>query len=66
MEKIFVTPKPGLLVRHEHGPALNPAGETVERTAYWLRRERDGDVTLAPVPVPEPEPLPAAASRAGR
>lgn len=50
MEKIFATPKPGVLVRHEDGRALNPAGEVVERTSYWLRRERDGDATLGPVP----------------
>ena len=47
MEKVFATPKEGVLVRHENGKPLDPAGEAVDRTSYWLRRERDGDVTLA-------------------
>lgn len=50
MDKIFATPKEGVLVRHETGKALDVAGEAVERTSYWLRRERDGDVTLSAVP----------------
>ena len=50
MEKVFATPKEGVLVRHENGKALDPAGETVERNSYWLRRERDGDVTLTAAP----------------
>lgn len=47
MNKVFVAPKPGVLVRHENGKPLDAAGESVDRSAYWLRRERDGDVTLA-------------------
>ena len=50
MEKVFATPKEGVLVRHENGKALDVAGEPVERTSYWLRRERDGDVTLTSAP----------------
>lgn len=50
MDKIFATPKEGVLVRHETGKALDVVGEAVERTSYWLRRERDGDVTLSAVP----------------
>lgn len=50
MEKVFVIPKPGVLVRHENGKPLDAAGEAVDRSAYWLRRERDGDVTIGPVP----------------
>lgn len=50
MEKVFATPKEGVLVRHENGKALDVAGEPVERTSYWLRRERDGDVALTAVP----------------
>lgn len=46
MEKVFATPKEGVLVRHENGKPLDVAGESVERTSYWLRRERDGDVVL--------------------
>lgn len=47
MTKIFVTPAEGVLVRHENGKRLDPIGETVDRSAYWLRRERDGDVTIS-------------------
>lgn len=57
MEKVFATPKEGVLVRHENGKPLDAAGEAVERTSYWLRRERDGDVTLtdtAAITVGEP------------
>ena len=50
MEKVFATPKEGVLVRHENGKPLDPVGEPVERNSYWLRRERDGDVTLTELP----------------
>ena len=50
MAKVFATPKEGVLVRHENGKPLDAAGESVERNSYWLRRERDGDVTLTGVP----------------
>lgn len=46
MPKVFAVPKEGVLVRHESGKPLDPAGESVDRTSYWLRRQRDGDVTL--------------------
>lgn len=61
MEKIFATPKEGVLVRHENGKPLDPAGEAVERNSYWLRRERDEDVTFGPVPPADAEPAPEAA-----
>lgn len=61
MEKVFATPKEGVLVRQENGKPLAAEGEPVERNSYWLRRQRDGDVTLAPVPPAEPEPTPAPA-----
>ena len=50
--RVIATPKTGVLVRHENGRLLEAAGELVERNAFWLRRERDGDVTLAPEPAP--------------
>lgn len=34
----------GLLVRMPNGERLQEEGETVPRTAYWLRRLKDGDV----------------------
>ena len=56
--KVFATPAPDLIVRHpDTGKPLDAAGEPVDRNAYWLRRERDGDVTLtdtAAITVEEP------------
>lgn len=62
MSKVFATPKEGVLVRHETGKQLDPAGEAVERNSYWLRRERDGDVSLGEVPEAAAEVAPEAAS----
>lgn len=61
MEKVFATPKEGVLVRREDGKQLDPAGEAVERTSFWLRRERDGDVTLGSVPPVDAELAPETA-----
>ena len=37
-----------LIVRNPRtGKRLDPAGETVPRSGYWLRRESDGDVELS-------------------
>ena len=55
MIKIFVKPKANTLVRHETGEPLAEAGEEVERTAYWLGRERDGDVTISAVKAVKPK-----------
>ena len=55
MIKIFVKPKANTLVRAETGEPLAEAGEEVERTAYWLRRERDGDVTISAVKAVKPK-----------
>lgn len=49
MQKFFATPAPGVRVRKEDGSILAEAGEPVVRSAFWLRRERDGDVILKPV-----------------
>lgn len=54
MEKVFATPKPGMRCRKQDGSILAEAGEAVERNAFWLRRERDGDVTLSALPVSAP------------
>lgn len=62
MPKVFATPKEGVLVRHETGKQLESAGEAVERNSYWLRRERDGDVTLGEVPEAAAEVVPEAAA----
>lgn len=59
MEKVLATPKDGVLVRHadgkKRGQPLAADGEAVERNSYWLRRERDGDVTLSALPAVAPE-----------
>ena len=59
--KVFATPAPGLIVRHpDTGKPLDAAGEPVERTSYWLRRERDGDVSLTEIAPTEGEAAPEA------
>jgi hypothetical protein len=67
MPKIFAVPKDGVLVRHANGKPLDTAGETVERDSYWLRRERDGDVTLGEIQADAladvVEPAPAAPAK---
>jgi len=57
MAKILATPAKGMRVRKPDGAVLNPDGEQVERDSFWLRRERDGDVTLSAVPEMAAEPL---------
>jgi hypothetical protein len=65
MGKVFATPKEGVLVRHENGKQLESTGESVDRNSYWLRRERDGDVTLtADVPETAVEAISAPADTA--
>lgn len=44
MDRIFIQPAPGLLVRKPVGGYLAEAGEEVNRDSYWLRRLADGDV----------------------
>lgn len=50
MEKVFVTPAADMRVRKQDGSILAESGEAVERNAFWLRRQRDGDVTLDALP----------------
>lgn len=50
MEKIYATPAAGMRCRKQDGSVLAESGEPVARNAFWLRRERDGDVTLTAVP----------------
>lgn len=47
-ERIHVVPAKGLRVLDPvNRQPLPPEGKEVERSTYWLRRERDGDVTIA-------------------
>lgn len=48
MNRLNVKPVSGRLVRHpETGEPLPAGGLVVPRSPYWLRRVKDGDVTLA-------------------
>ena len=38
-----VKPRAGAKVMKQDGTLLNPNGEEVEKTIYWVRRLRDGD-----------------------
>ena len=42
--------KPEVKVRKPNGEHLSAEGEKVERTAYWVRRLRDGDVVVVTSP----------------
>lgn len=53
-DTVFVKPSPGCKVRKGLGqPFLEDAGEHVERTIYWRRRIRQGDVVVTESPEPE-------------
>jgi hypothetical protein len=54
MPQVKATPINGARVRKPDGAILNAAGEPVERTSFWLRREKDGDVTLEAIAAQEP------------
>ena len=43
---IKVMPREGLQVRSPDGSILPPQGAEVERSSWWIRRERDGDVSI--------------------
>ena len=71
MAQIFVTPKPGLVVRDPATLLVLPAaGALLDDDVHWARRAADGDVTVldeaaraaaAPSPkAPKPAPAPAA------
>lgn len=48
MDNISIKPVLGRLVRHpETGEPIPAEGLVVPRSPYWLRRLKDGDVTLA-------------------
>ena len=49
-ERIFLVPRTGIIVRD---PATNqclpPEGMEIERSSYWIRRIKDGDVSIITV-----------------
>lgn len=47
-EQIFVTPAPGMKVRHpDTKKYIKEAGEHVDRSSYWTRRQIAGEVTIS-------------------
>ena len=54
-----ITPRAGLVVRRpDTGEILPPSGAVVPwgpHRAYWLRRRKDGDVTITAPAIPESE-----------
>lgn len=54
MRSVFVRPSPGVAVWHPCGRALDPAGEQVPWSSYWVRRARDGSIQCGTVPEPAP------------
>lgn len=58
---IFVRPVDGARVRQpDRGfRLLDPAGEFVVKSGFWLRRLADGEVEESAPPAPEPEPASA-------
>lgn len=63
MALVKVTPTTDLRVRHENGKPLDPAGEDVEISVWWKRRELDGDVVIAEIDA-QAEAAPAEAAPA--
>ncbi len=55
MPQVFATPINGARVRKPDGHLLKAEGEVVEREAFWLRRQADGDVALGDVPAEAPK-----------
>jgi hypothetical protein len=49
MTQVIATPVSGARVRKPDGLILLEKGERVEKSAYWVRREKDGDVSLTPL-----------------
>lgn len=46
---VFAKPKEGRKVRKEDGAQLPAEGATVTHSSYYLRRQKDGDLTLSEV-----------------
>lgn len=50
MMKQIKPAREGLQVRKADGTHLNAAGETVAMSAWWHRREAEGDVIVSDIP----------------
>lgn len=49
MKKHIKPARKGLNVRKPDGEHLSPEGEPLQVTAFWLRREAQGDVVIADI-----------------
>ncbi|CAM4198566.1 DUF2635 domain-containing protein [Pluralibacter gergoviae] len=49
MKKHIKPAREGLNVRKPDGLHLSPAGEPLEVTAFWLRRQTEGDVVITTI-----------------
>jgi len=47
MKKYIKPARAGLQVRKADGQRLNPEGEELPVSAWWLRREAEGDVVIS-------------------
>lgn len=67
---MYITPKAGLVVRNPAtGEILPTTGAEIPpgpHRAYWLRRQKDGDVTIHAVPPAAPAKGKAAAGEEGK
>lgn len=50
MKQLIKPSREGLRVRKADSSLLAPEGETLDVTAYWRRREREGDVVITALP----------------
>ncbi len=65
MSQIRVTPKTSDAVLHQDGKrVLDAAGETVEDSVHWRRREAEGEVEIAPAIQPGASETGAVSTRA--
>lgn len=51
MKKHIKPARTGLQVRKADGQRLSPEGETLLMSAWWHRREAEGDVVITEIPV---------------
>lgn len=55
MKKHIKPARDGLLVRKNNGEHLKPEGEVLPMSAWWHRREAEGDVVITDVKEPATE-----------
>ncbi|MEW8796935.1 DUF2635 domain-containing protein [Klebsiella michiganensis] len=55
MKKHIKPARDGLQVRKADGQRLNPEGENLPASAWWHRREAEGDVVITDIPAESPQ-----------